>query len=145
MLFQVYMPTNEHREEDGDEEYEQLEEIIREIPGKKNLIVMGDWNALVGERRDGDDIGEFGLGISERQGRENSSILPENFQNRFCVKTHKRKLRKLFFSKAEKFLKLQMEREPEACNEHIMATLNLLFQWSSKVVVGKWFPPVLHR
>ena len=47
------MPTSNHREEEVDEVYEQLEEIIRETPGKKTLVVMGYWNASVGEGRDG--------------------------------------------------------------------------------------------
>jgi len=26
-----------------------------------NLVVMGDWNALIGETRDDKEVGEFGL------------------------------------------------------------------------------------
>ena len=38
----VFMPTSNHREEEVDEVYELLEEIIREIPDKKNLVEMED-------------------------------------------------------------------------------------------------------
>ena len=70
VLVQVYMPTSNHREEEVDGVYEQIEEIIREVPGKKNLIVMGDWNAVVGEGRDGYEVGGHGLGTRNDRGEK---------------------------------------------------------------------------
>ena len=42
--------------------YEQIEELVKKEKATDQLIIMGDWNAIVGEGKDGKEIGEFGLG-----------------------------------------------------------------------------------
>ena len=46
---QVYMPTSEYEDDEVEELYDIIEEILEE-DGKsdKNTIIMGDWNNVVG-------------------------------------------------------------------------------------------------
>ena len=60
-LIQLYMPTTKHVDEDVEEIYKKIERIINEQKGNKNVIVMGDFNASVGERKDERVIGKYGL------------------------------------------------------------------------------------
>ena len=68
VIVQVYMPTSTHTEEEIDEVYEQIEEVLGEVKGKENLIIMGDWNAVVGEGKEGPSVGNFGLGKRNAKG-----------------------------------------------------------------------------
>src|SRR5580658_10458105 len=68
VLIQLYMPTSEHSDEEVEEMYEQLEELMSEQKGSDHVVVMGDWNAIVGEGRDELVIGKFGLGVRNERG-----------------------------------------------------------------------------
>ncbi|XP_049768102.1 uncharacterized protein LOC126101500 [Schistocerca cancellata] len=69
-VVQVYMPTSSADDEEIDEMYEDIKEIIQVVKGDENLIVMGDWNSRVGKGREGNIVGEYGLGlINERRSR----------------------------------------------------------------------------
>src|SRR5580692_11321670 len=62
------MPTSEHSDEEVEEMYEQLEELMSELKGSDHVVIMGDWNAIVGEGRDELVIGKFGLGVRNERG-----------------------------------------------------------------------------
>ncbi|XP_027853317.2 craniofacial development protein 2-like [Aphis gossypii] len=49
IVAQVYMPTTNSSDEELEEVYENVDKLIESIKGEENLIVMGDWNAIVGE------------------------------------------------------------------------------------------------
>lgn len=50
--------------------YEMLTELIEGIKGEENVVIMGDWNATVGEGREGIIVGPFGLSKrNDRVGR----------------------------------------------------------------------------
>ena len=67
-VVQVYMPTSSHEDEEIEEVYEELEELIKHAKGEENLIIMGDWNARVGEGKEGNIVGEYGLGERNERG-----------------------------------------------------------------------------
>src|ERR1043165_7041376 len=46
----------------------QLEELMDNHKGNDYTVIMGHWNAVVGEGRDQDEIGEFGLGRRNERG-----------------------------------------------------------------------------
>ena len=58
-----YAPTNEADDEVKDDFYEQLQKIVDEVPRHDMLLVIGDWNAKVGEQQLGEEgiIGKFGM------------------------------------------------------------------------------------
>jgi exonuclease III len=67
-IVHVYMPTSSPTEEEMEEVYEQMEEVLGQVKGKENLIVMGDWNAVVGEGKEGRSIRNFRLGKRNANG-----------------------------------------------------------------------------
>ena len=48
-IIQAYAPTTDYSDEDVEDFYEQLQEVIDQTPKKDILVVQGDWNAKVGE------------------------------------------------------------------------------------------------
>jgi len=62
-VIQVYAPTNEADNEVKDDIYEQLQKIVDEVPRHDMLLVIGDWNANVGEQQLGEEgaVGRFGM------------------------------------------------------------------------------------
>ena len=69
VVIQVYLPTSDYDDEEIEKLYEEIEEVMRKEKGADNLIVMGDWNAVVGEGRDEKEVGEFGLGVRNERGQ----------------------------------------------------------------------------
>jgi len=66
-VISVYMPTSAHKDEEVEEVYDKIEEQLRMVNGDENLIILGDWNAVVGQGKEANIIGSFGLG--KRNGR----------------------------------------------------------------------------
>ena len=69
-VIQVYMPTGASDDQEVDKIYDQLDELITTLKGKEYLILMGDWNAVVGEGQDGVEVGQFGLGKRNERGEK---------------------------------------------------------------------------
>lgn len=53
VIIQVYMPTTGHDENEIEEMYECIEKFMDAEKGNDNLVIMGDWNAVIGEGKDG--------------------------------------------------------------------------------------------
>lgn len=63
---QVYMPTTTYEDEEI-EVYDKVHEVLTMTKAGENVIILGDWNASVGEQNDGYIVGNYGLGkINER-------------------------------------------------------------------------------
>jgi len=67
-IIQAYIPTTQANDEEVEEIYEKIEELISLTNSKENLIIMGDWNAIVGESTDSREVGKYGLGTRNERG-----------------------------------------------------------------------------
>ena len=69
-VVQVYAPTSDSTEEDIEEFYTELQEVVQNIPDRDLTIVMGDFNAKVGRdwREWEGVIGKFGYGEENERG-----------------------------------------------------------------------------
>ncbi|CAF1175198.1 unnamed protein product [Didymodactylos carnosus] len=53
VIVQVYMPTSASDDEEVEKVYEQIYELVAIEKASDYLIIMGDWNAVIGEGVDG--------------------------------------------------------------------------------------------
>ena len=79
-VIQVYAPTNDYSDEDKDAFYEQLQATWNKAPKHDVKIVMGDFNAKVGESNQGHEehMGTHGLGVRNDNGRRLIEFCEEN-------------------------------------------------------------------
>ena len=69
-IIQVYAPTSKKEaDDDTDQFYEDLQSVLCTIKGKDPVIIMGDFNAKVGEGQQKEaGLGPFGLGTKNERG-----------------------------------------------------------------------------
>ena len=67
-LIQVYAPTSDADEEEREEVYNCLEELLEHTPRKDAVIVMGDFNAKIGHQAVEEVCRNFGLGERNEAG-----------------------------------------------------------------------------
>src|SRR6476469_11239951 len=68
VIVQAYLPTTDYEDEQVEKLYDQLEKISGKQKGTDNVIVMGDFNAVVGEGKEDGVVGKFGLGKRNDRG-----------------------------------------------------------------------------
>ena len=70
LMIQVYMPTSEHEDDEVEELYGVIEEILEEDgKGNTNTIITGDWNSVVGDEPYRNIVGPHGLGRKNHRGQ----------------------------------------------------------------------------
>lgn len=81
-LIQVYAPTSTASDEDVETFYGNLENVLRAIPNREITILMGDFNAKVGNTELDDHIrqtvGRFGIGVRNSRGERLIQFCLEN-------------------------------------------------------------------
>ena len=60
-VIQVYAPTSNTEEAEVEQLYEDLQDLLEQIPKKDVLFIIGDWNAKVGSQETPGVTGKFGL------------------------------------------------------------------------------------
>ena len=61
-VIKVYAPTSDADDNEIEEFYQKLDTSRAQCRSQEVLIVMGDFNAKIGEGRDEDIVGPYGLG-----------------------------------------------------------------------------------
>src|SRR6516225_7306849 len=70
VVIQVYMPTSDSEEEEVEDMYNKLEDLLEKQKGRDNVVILGDWNAVVGEEKEDKEVGKFGLGKRNARGEQ---------------------------------------------------------------------------
>jgi len=70
LIIQAYAPCEDAEEEEKDGFYEAMDQVISQSrKGRECLIVMGDFNGKVGNIKDDDIVGPYGLGTRNDNGQ----------------------------------------------------------------------------
>jgi hypothetical protein len=68
-IIQIYAPTTEHDDDEVENFYNDIENVMKYTKSGEINIVMGDWNAKVGEQQEYPVTGKFGLGDRNDRGQ----------------------------------------------------------------------------
>lgn len=68
-IIQVYAPTMEHDDDEIEKFYDDIGSVMKYTKSGEINIVMGDWNAKVGEQQEYPVTGKFGLGHRNDRGQ----------------------------------------------------------------------------
>ena len=93
-VIQVYAPTSNAEEAEVEQFYEDLQDLLEQIPKKDVLFIIGDWNANVGSQETPRVTGKFGLGMRNEAGQRLTEFCQESAlvrANTF-LQQHKRRL-----------------------------------------------------
>ena len=67
-VIQIYALTNNTEEDEVEQFYEDLQDLLELTPPKDVLFIIGGWNAKVGSQETPGVTGKFGLGIWKEAG-----------------------------------------------------------------------------
>ena len=93
-VIQVYAPTCNAEEAEGERFYEDLQDLLELTPKKDVLFIIGDWNAKVENQEIPGVTGKFGLGVQNEAGQRLIELCQENTLviANTLFQQHKRKL-----------------------------------------------------
>ena len=77
-VIQVYAPTSNAEEAEGEKYYEDLQDLLELTPIKDVLFIIGDWNAKVGSQETPGITGKFSLGVQNEAGQRLIAFYQEN-------------------------------------------------------------------
>ena len=77
-VIQVYTPTSNTEEAEGERFYEHIQDLLELTPKKDVLFITGDRNAKVGSQETPGVTGKFGLGIQNEAGKRLIETRQEN-------------------------------------------------------------------
>jgi hypothetical protein len=82
-MMQAYMPTSEHEDDEVEELYGIIEEILKEGgKGNTNTIIMGDWNSILKDEPYRNIVGTYGLERKSHRSQMFINLYPANVGNR---------------------------------------------------------------
>ena len=68
-VIQVYVPTSNAEEAEGEQFYKDLQDLLELTPKKDILFLIEDWNTKVGSQEIPGVTGKFGLGVQNEAGQ----------------------------------------------------------------------------
>ena len=77
-VIQAYAPTSNAEEDEVEQFYEDLQDLLELTPQKDVLFTIGDWNAKVGRQETLGVPGNFGLGVQNEAGQRLIEFCQEN-------------------------------------------------------------------
>ena len=69
-IIQVYASTSNAEEAEVEQFYEDLQDLLEQIPKNEVPFIIGDWNAKVGSQEISGITGKFGLGVKNEAGQK---------------------------------------------------------------------------
>ena len=75
-VIQVYAPAS--KDEEAEQFYAGLQDLLELTPPKDVLFIIGDWNAKVGSQETPGVTGRFGLGVQNEAGQRLIEFCQEN-------------------------------------------------------------------
>ena len=78
MVIQVYALSSNAEEAEVEQFYEDLQDLLKLIPPKNVLFIIGNWNAKVGSQETPEVTGKFGLGVQNEAGQRLIEFCQEN-------------------------------------------------------------------
>ena len=78
LVIQVYAPTTNAKEDEVEQFYEDIQDLLELTPKKEVLFIIGDWNTKVGSQELPGVTGKFDLGVQNEAGQRLTEFCQEN-------------------------------------------------------------------